>query len=929
MTGFVSVTVGISVGIYSLFLLSVSGQAQSTPALEKGPHQTATVHRQEQRVLLESTKRAVITESVEQDGSKTIRFPQRFLQGLPQPPAKGTEAAADPLAAILAYGWQEYDRGNYSQAKVFFLQVAASENTETRRNAEYGLIYSYLKLGETDAALPLLQNFVARDELLEWAAPALAGILFGRGDIAALQALLPKLSPAEGKEWQERIVFARLQNDLLSLNASSRQDELKNVLEQYRFILAECRQQEQLFHLAALLVTSSPDPAKKIFAELRKCLPDDPQWQERVLREQLRLMSDLELLAAPSAPIAGTLSESTWKRLLLETMWQRLEQFQPEDAAYNSFAQALYEQDSDNPEAASMAAWSCYQRGEYDCAGNIFSTMMQAEPTDDALLGLAYTLQKKGEASVAMNLLDQHPDRKSERLNQLRHDLHATLGGDLYRNKDYQEAAAHLEQALILQPGNVGLTEMLLWSRYHLGESKPLVDFLWQQYREQGDADTARSLSHVLGALEDPVFTKEVMARFAESETADVRKIAGDHAFQQNHPVLADQIYREPGPYAGSADPALDTMFHFRSKGGDEGTSSLRVAALLVKQRISSYSGKTWSIVISPLSVESGTLPADVPVGSVFRSPDQSQVRPGLWNENASAWGWRVGMQIEGDLDWDIAIGTTPVNGVVSPTLAGKVQGGGSDWKIAVARDSVKDSMLSWLGQTDPYSGSEWGRVVETSVGGSKTISFNDWWLAFEGAYGWYDGKRVEQNSSLTASVSGGYTKEWVGFERSVGLFLFGRGFERNSNFYTFGHGGYYSPAEQVIAGPFFRIVTPSTAHYWLEASCSAGLNYRRTDDAPRYAELGAVDIGPEDPGWNDLLGTYAGESGTGLGLDARVRGFLPLSNGWFVGGDVSINNVADFTQWQGAVVLRYRFGEGMGLGVPERDISMLTRLIQ
>jgi hypothetical protein len=64
MTGFVSVTVGISVGIYSLFLLSVSGQAQSTPALEKGPHQTATVHRQEQRVLLESTKRAVITESV-------------------------------------------------------------------------------------------------------------------------------------------------------------------------------------------------------------------------------------------------------------------------------------------------------------------------------------------------------------------------------------------------------------------------------------------------------------------------------------------------------------------------------------------------------------------------------------------------------------------------------------------------------------------------------------------------------------------------------------------------------------------------------------------------------------------------------------------------------------------------------------------------
>ncbi len=470
---------------------------------------------------------------------------------------------------------------------------------------------------------------------------------------------------------------------------------------------------------------------------------------------------------------------------------------------------------------------------------------------------------------------------------------------------------------------------MLLWSRYHLGETNPLVEFLWQQYQENTSADTAKSLSQILGALEDPAFTREVMEAFAISETEEVRKIAGDYAFQQKHPVLADQIYKGPSPYAGSAVPALDTMFHFRSKGGDDGISSLSVATLLVRQRFSSHPGKTWSVSVAPLSIDSGDLPADVPVGSVFLSPDQSQVQPGLWEEQIFTWGWRGDLQIEGDIDWDIGIGSTPLNGVITPTLVGKIKGSGPDWTLAVERDSVRESMLSWIGQTDPYSGREWGRVVQTSLGVAKALSFSDWWLTFEGKYGWYDGESVEQNGSLTASASGGYTTGWKNFERSTGIFLFARGFERNSNFYTFGHGGYYSPAQQIIAGPFFRLVTAVTSHYWLDVSCSAGLNYRKTDDAPRYAELGTVAIHAEDPGWQDLQGTYRGESETGLGVDARIRGILPLSNGWFVGGEASINNVADFTQWQMAVALRYRFGKGMGLGLPERDFSMLTGLVQ
>ena len=842
-------------GVFCICLLSGTGQAQSMVSVSSGTGQNSAtvVHQKKQQSNLESTAKTMGKGTVLQSPAETPRSSQRFLQEFPQPPAKGTEkVTADPFAAVLNYAWQEYRLENYTQAKELFLQAGNSVNAENRRNAEYGLLYSYLKLGDTNAALPLLQEFVARGEQLESTAPPLAAILFELGDFEAVQALLPKLSPLQQKE-----------------------------------------------------------------------------WQERVLREQLHLMSNNDLLVAASTPSEGKMSDVSRNRLLREALWQRLEQLDQKDFEYDSFVQALYRQDPNNSEAASMAAWACYQRGEYGCAGDIFSTLVQNDPTDDALLGLIYTLQKQGELRAVLALLAQHSDRESTIFEELRHDLHATLGGTLYQNKNYREASAHLEQALRDQPEDRELTKMLLWSRYHLGETSPLVEFLWQQYRENGSVDSAESLSDLLEGLKSPVFTQKVMARFAESDTAEVRKIAGDYAFQQKHPVLADQIYQGQSPYDGSAAPALDTMFHVRSKGGDNGTSSLRAATLIVRQKVSTQYGKTWSVALFPLSMSSGSLPEDIPVGSVFRSPDQSQVQPELWEEDVLAWGWRSALQIEGNLDWDIELGTTPVNGVVSPALIGKVEGRGSDWGIAVARDSVRDSMLSWLGQSDPYGGGEWGRVVQTSLAGTKTLSFSDWWLAFEGRFGWYRGESVEQNSSLTASISGGYTAQWTEFERSTGLFLFARGFRRNSNFYTYGHGGYYSPAQQIIAGPFFRLVTLAATDYWLEASCSAGLNYRKTDDAPRYAELGTINIGPGDPGWQELIGEYGGESETGLGLDAQVRGLLPLASGWFIGGEASINNVADFTQWQLAVALRYRFGEGMGLGLPERDFSMLTRLVQ
>lgn len=857
------------------------------------------------------------------------RRPQKFLQDLPQPSARTPQGQdVDKLATIVAYGWQEYRLKNYAQAKAFFSQGVDSGNDEIRHSASYGLAYTLLQLGDTDAALPLLQQLITgnKDEQQsESIASTLAALLFERGDLTVLESLLPKLPSEQQEEWRQKITEVEFQRDILHLKNT----DPEQFLQKYHAFLSQCRHLEPFFQTATHLADTNPALAEQLFTTLGHCRPEDQHWQERIMREQLNRMGDDELFLVITASEKTTLTEAAWNSLLIETLWQRLDHIEREEPEYARFVDTLHNLSPDDNKAATLAAWSCYHRAEYACAKSIFSDLLQKNSSDNALKGLVYTMQKTGEEAEAIKLLSGHPST-IQTFNQLRHDLQASLGERLYRQEQYAEAAAHLEQALLIQPDNLPLTTMLLWSRYHLGETEPLAEFLWQQYLEKDSETEAYALTDILGDLHQPAFTKEVITAFSKSNNKYVRKIAADFAFAQHHPVRANQIYLgEETAYAGCANPELDIALSFRHKNGNPGTSRLATSTLAAEQRFSVTPGTTWSFSIARFQLDSGTIGDDLPVGSSFQ---RLQGIPGdaeQWQDDILAYGWRAGLYMEGETDWNLALGSTPLGGVIAPTVVGKIEASGQDWTLAAKSDSMRDSMLSWVGQTDPYSGREWGRVVETSLFASKTLSFDQWWLALEGKYGWYNGKNVEQNNALTGSVSAGYTSDWKSFQRSTGMFLFGRGFRRNSDFFTFGHGGYYSPEQQIVVGPFIRLHTGPDHHYWLDTSLSAGVNYRTTDDAPHYTELDEIDRNVEGSARDDLLGIYIGDSKTDLGMDARIRGLLPISKGWFVGGEAAVNNVSDFTEWRLGIVLRYRFGEGMGLGQPERNVSTLTGLIQ
>ena len=852
-----------------------------------------------------------------------------LVHELPLPsPVDKNKPDVGAVARTIAYGWQEYNQGNFDKARQMFIQALQSSTGEAQWDAQAGLALSLVQLGDTDKALPLLRELLDHGRQLESVAPTLAGLLFERGDLAELQNVLQRLPADQQSQWHQKIAAARFQQQVTTLLKHGDTAGLIRLIDSRRDLLAGCRYRESFFQAARFLSIRNEVSASRLLGELGRCAPSDIYWQERILRLQLSMESNSELIARIAAAPPSGLPASSWKKVLREALWQRISLQKSKGSEYEQLVKGLYTLAPEDDQAASLAAWICFQQADYGCAKKLFTWLVNEHPTNDSLLGLAYTLQKLGDEATALELTERFSESQDPRLKTLRHDLLASLGTRYYQEGQYVQAAQYLQQALALQPDNLENRKLLLWCGYQQGDVRPLAEFLLQQYQQQPTATEAEELAAILGRLKDPAYSRRVMAGFAASALPAVRKLAGDYFFQHHHPVLAAQTYQGESPYAGCAAPELDTMFHLRSKGGDEGLSKLTATSLLVRQQVSTTGGRTWSISIAPLFIDSGSVPVDLPVGSSFLRKQGNEGRPDLWEDNLVSWQWQAGLQLEGDLDWDLHLGTTPLNGVVAPTVTGGILVAGDDWQLQGSRESLRESLLSWVGQTDPYTAREWGRVVATGLSGAKTISFTDWWLSFEGGYGLYRGENVEQNSAVTAAISAGKTTDWKGFERSAGLFVFARGFTRNSDFYTFGHGGYYSPACQIISGPFVRVTTKPESRYWLDLSLSVGLNYTDTDDAARYVELGSLDPNLSEAARLDLAGTYSGESDLGIGLDARVRGLVPLSGGWFVGGEAGVNNAADFTLWQVALLLRYRFGEGMGLGVPEQRFSTLTDLV-
>lgn len=333
----------------------------------------------------------------------------------------------------------------------------------------------------------------------------------------------------------------------------------------------------------------------------------------------------------------------------------------------------------------------------------------------------------------------------------------------------YRDSLKVLEQAEAVQPLDRGARKLRAWGLYHTRQFGPAAEQFESLYRQIPEKDVAEGLTYslqqsgrvadlaakseelggVMHATSKPV-TEAVVKRERirqnddkkQKAAEDVGRIAlsanGDPQASISAPAgVGDTTWA--ATTSGSATPGrvqgqgggrrlmasssrVALGAGIRVKQGDDGTSRLvamELPSMGGEMVFGTNGAQSLGLTVRRFSLDSGGAPIRRPYGLAPTDGRLLKIAPVT----------RVDTLVEprlayrresGELGLFAELGTTPIGGSISAAPVGAI---GIDWKqpeyhwrAEVFSESVTESMLSWTGLRDPYSGREWGRVTETGV---------------------------------------------------------------------------------------------------------------------------------------------------------------------------------------------------------------------
>lgn len=277
--------------------------------------------------------------------------------------------------------------------------------------------------------------------------------------------------------------------------------------------------------------------------------------------------------------------------------------------------------------------------------------------------------------------------------------------------------------------------------------------------------------------------------------------------------------------------------------------------------------------------------------------------------------GVELNMALSGE-GYKLDIGTTPLGEDLS-TLVGGVK-----WSpkltnyltliLTGERRAVTDSLLSYVGLQDKFSGERWGRV--TKNGGSAQLSYDDGDAGFYIGGGGYSylGENVASNSSLNANA-GVYLRPWHDDFRQLqtGLSISWMDYAKNLSYFTFGQGGYFSPQNYVSVS--LPVDFTQKIDNW-RVRLGGAVGYQSyTQDKSDY-----FPTSPQAQGMLEQLAAlgfikeaqYRGSSQNGIGYNFRAGLDYNVNKNMSVGGNVGYDTFGSYNESTAGIWLRYMLGE-------------------
>lgn len=557
---------------------------------------------------------------------------------------------------------------------------------------------------------------------------------------------------------------------------------------------------------------------------------------------------------------------------------------------------------------ATQIGWAYFNRKEFSSAGIWFNQALEWNSQNgDAAYGLALSKFREGDMSSAEAIANYRAG-SVPKMKTLQGDILSRRGTEAYEAQNYSESLEYFNKASSSRPLSRNEQIIVAWDLYYL-----------KRYEE-----SSRLFEKLYKAYPDNVSGQGLYASLSKLKAYDrLDALSSDVGgpLKKTYMTYDARRYYEAGLFIASADsggakvypelknlntPSVAAGFGYRQKSGSEGEGQLQAVTIpAIQGQIYPANKFMLSGYLAHLNLDSGNLPNGAQFGNVPRT-----FTPYSFDANTSEddlWEFAVKLEYQDWISWYITLGTTPLNG---PLQSRPVGNAGLIWRDIhgyvqgeVYSKSIKESITSWVGSVDPYTGQKWGRVTETGINGSFFRSIGeDNTIFLKAGYGSIAGTNVENNTHIYGTAALAHLFKVPGYEYvSVGVAASYESFDNNQNHFTYGNGGYFSP-QSLIQGVLQAQFLTLEGRKWLAAgSVAAGVQSNKQDASPLFP---LDDDGREFDGQNDS---------TGVGL-VQLQGAYLINPNWMIGGSFSYAVTADYNE--GSIYLwgRYFFEPRRGL---------------
>ncbi|CAN5428917.1 hypothetical protein BH09VER1_BH09VER1_30390 [soil metagenome] len=567
---------------------------------------------------------------------------------------------------------------------------------------------------------------------------------------------------------------------------------------------------------------------------------------------------------------------------------------------------------------ATQIGWAYFTRNEFSSAGVWFNQALEWNPGNgDAAYGLALSKFREGDISSAEAIANYRAS-SNPRLRTLQGDIYSRRGTEAYEAQQYADSLSLFNKASAARPLSRNEQIIVAWDLYFTKQYQASADLFEKLYRRSPDSVTGQGLyaaqSKLKGYDKLDTVSRQVGGPVRTSNTSGSRNYTSARSSLARQYYEANLFVAAAGAggaryipaLQGYTSPSIAAGFGYRTKSGAEGLGQLQVVEIpVVEAQIYPANKFMLSGMLEHLSLRSGNLQPNQDIGFV-----PTVASPYTHDSNTSEnnlWSFAVRLEYQDWLSWYITLGTTPLNG---PIQAAPVGNAGIVWRDThgylqgeLYSKSIKESITSWVGSEDPYSGQTWGRVTETGVSASFFHSVGlDNTIFLKGGAGELMGSNVKDNQHYYGTIAVSHIWHLPGFEYvTLGGALSGEAFDNNQNHFTYGNGGYFSP-EYLAQGLIQAQFLTTEGRQWLAAGAvAAGVQNNKQAASPYF---------PLDP---DGRNYGSQDSTTGIGL-IQLSGAYLLTPNWAIGGSLNYAVTADYNE--GGIYLwgRYFFEKRRGL---------------